>query len=81
MRWVTNKRRCDILRCMSRLKSVEEAITSLSESEFSAFRRWFEEYQEQRFDERIERDAKAGKLDALAQKAIEDDKAGRTRPL
>ena len=34
-----------------------------------------------RFDEQIERDAKAGKLDRLAEQAIADYRAGRAREL
>jgi hypothetical protein len=37
--------------------------------------------EEKDFDDAIERDAKAGKLDKLAEQAIADDKAGRTMPL
>jgi hypothetical protein len=35
----------------------------------------------QRFDERIERDAKAGKLDRMADEALAEHRAGRTREL
>jgi hypothetical protein len=34
-----------------------------------------------RFDEKIERDAKAGRLDALADKAIDEFRKGRAREL
>jgi len=33
------------------------------------------------FDERIERDAEAGRLDALAEQALADFRAGRAREL
>jgi hypothetical protein len=33
------------------------------------------------FDEKVERDAKAGKLDRLAEKALADHRAGRTGEL
>jgi hypothetical protein len=34
-----------------------------------------------RFDQRIERDAKAGRLDRLAEQALSDFRAGRIREL
>jgi hypothetical protein len=36
---------------------------------------------EAQFDEKIERDAKAGKLDRLAEQALADHRGGRTREL
>jgi len=41
----------------------------------------FETFDAQRFDERIERDAKAGKLDRMADEALAEHRAGRTREL
>jgi hypothetical protein len=43
--------------------------------------RWFEEFEADRFDERIERDAKADKLDKLAERARANHKAGRCEEL
>ena len=43
--------------------------------------RWFEEFEAARFDQRIERDAKAGTLDQLAERALADFRAGRAREL
>jgi len=40
-----------------------------------------EEFEAARFDERIERDAKAGRLDQLADQAIADFRNGRAREL
>jgi hypothetical protein len=45
------------------------------------FRAWFEQFEAARFDRRIERDAKAGRLDQLAEQAIADIRAGRAREL
>jgi hypothetical protein len=63
---------------MGKLETIEKFVTELSAEELHAFRAWFEEFQEQRFDEQIERDAKAGKLDTLMKKALDDHRAGRT---
>lgn len=44
-------------------------------------RDWFDAFDAARFDSRIERDAKAGKLDRLAGQAIADFDKGRAREL
>jgi hypothetical protein len=36
------------------------------------FRAWFEEFEAARFDEEVERDAAAGKLDSLADEAVRE---------
>jgi len=66
---------------MTTVEDIEKAIESLGAREFERLRVWFEEYQAARFDERIERDAKAGKLDRLAERAIDDFRKGRAREL
>ena len=66
---------------MTKIESAKEAVTQLSAEELEQFRLWFEEFEEQLFDERIERDIKAGKLDKLADEALAKDRAGRTRDL
>lgn len=66
---------------MTKLEEIEEAVEKLSPEELKRFRAWLDELEERLFDERIERDAKAGKLDALAAKAIAEDDAGTTSKL
>ena len=62
---------------MTTLEEIEKAVTRLTREQLAKFRAWFEEFQERAFDEQIERDAKAGKLDALAAKARANHRAGR----
>jgi hypothetical protein len=66
---------------MTRLDDIERAIAQLSEADLAKLRVWLEEFDARLFDEKIERDAKAGKLDKLAADAIADHKAGRTEDL
>ncbi|MEQ1614116.1 MAG: hypothetical protein ABL904_15325 [Hyphomicrobiaceae bacterium] len=66
---------------MTKLEEIETAITKLPPDEVAKLRAWFEEFASQQWDAQIERDAKAGKLDGLAAKALADHKAGRSRPL
>ncbi len=42
---------------------------------------WLAEHAEREWDEQIERDERAGRLDALIDRALEEHRAGRTRPL
>jgi hypothetical protein len=63
------------------IEDIEKAIAKLKPREFDRLRAWFEEFQAARFDEKIERDAKAGKLDRLADRAVADHRKGRSREL
>ena len=66
---------------MTTVEDIEKAIEKLGAREFDRLRVWFEEYQTARFDEKIARDAEAGKLDRLADAAVSDFRKGRSREL
>jgi hypothetical protein len=66
---------------MTKLEQIEKSVAELSKEELKAFAKWFAELQADLWDGQIEADAKAGRLDKLAEKALADHKAGRTRPL
>jgi hypothetical protein len=66
---------------MTKLEEIEQAVEKLSPEELKRFRAWLDDLEERLFDEKIERDAKAGKLDKLAAKAIAEDEAGTTSKL
>jgi hypothetical protein len=59
------------------LETAEMAVTRLSNEELAEFRRWFAEYDGALWDTQIEADARAGKLDALAQEALAEYRAGK----
>jgi len=63
------------------IEDIEKAVATLPPEQFAQFRAWFEQFDAARFDQKIERDAKDGKLDRLADEAIEDLRAGRAREL
>ena len=63
------------------IQEIEQAITELQPNELARFREWFEEFDAQVWDEQFERDAKSGKLDYLADKAIKDYRAGKAKEL
>lgn len=63
------------------IHEIEQAITELSPKEMARFRKWFEEFDAQAWDEQFEQDAKSGRLDKFANKAIADFNAGKAREL
>jgi len=62
---------------MTTVEDIEKAVAELPVDQLAKFRAWFEEFEAARFDQKIERDAEAGKLDRLAERAIADFRAGR----
>lgn len=66
---------------MTTAEEIEKAIEKLDPRELVRFRAWFETFDAERFDAAIERDAHAGKLDALAEEALAAHRAGRSRDL
>ncbi len=66
---------------MTKLEDIERAVEQLSPLELAAFRSWFEELQARAFDNRIEADVKAGKLDWLADEALAEHRAGGSKKL
>jgi hypothetical protein len=55
---------------MTKVEDIEEAVSKLTPEQLARFRAWFEDFEARRFDEKIERDAKSGKLDRLAEDAV-----------
>jgi hypothetical protein len=66
---------------MTNVEKLEREIAGLSPKELSEFRRWFAEFDAVAWDEQLEADAQAGALDGVAEEAIAEDKAGRSRGL
>ena len=63
------------------IEDLEKAVATLPPDQLAKFRDWFEAFDAARFDEKIERDDKAGKLDRLAEQALTDYAQGRAREL
>ena len=66
---------------MSKIKEIEEAVSQLAPSQLAQFRAWFAKYDSNAWDEQIEADAQSGKLDALADAAIEAHRRGETEEI
>ena len=66
---------------MSTIEEITAAIQQLSADDVARVRAWLAEFTEQLWDEQIEYDERTGRLDALIDKALDEHRAGRTRPL
>ncbi len=66
---------------MSTIEKIEAAILELSSEEFEQLRQWFFDLDYQRWDKKLEQDVEDGKLEALAEEAIGEFKAGHFRAL
>jgi len=66
---------------MGNVENIERDIQALSPEELAQFRAWFLEYDCAAWDRQLEHDVHAGKLDQLADKALRDHAAGKTKPL
>ena len=66
---------------MNHVEQLEKKVQSLSPQELAEFRAWFIEFDARVWDEQIEADLKAGKLDGLIAEALAEYKAGKAREL
>jgi hypothetical protein len=66
---------------MSTITDIEQAVRKLPPQELARFREWFAEFDGAQWDLQIERDAAAGRLDALADEALDDARHGRSKDL
>ena len=62
---------------MTKLEDIVAAVERLSPEELDRFRAWFDELQARQWDEKIEKDIKAGKLDKHTSKWRTDYLAGK----
>lgn len=66
---------------MTKLEKIEQDIASLTPGEVAKLAQWFAAFQADLWDKQIDADAKAGRLDSLADQALAHHSAGKTRPL
>lgn len=66
---------------MTTVQDIEKKISSLPIRELAEFRAWFEEFDSQAWDKQFEEDAKSGRLDKAAKKAIEDFNKGKFKEI
>ena len=66
---------------MTKLEELEKAVTSLTAEEYREFRQWFLERDWEQWDQQIEADSRAGKLDFLVKEAFDAKKQGKLKEL
>ena len=66
---------------MTTVEAITAAIAELPPEQVAQIREWLNEQDEAEWDAQIERDERAGRLDALADRALAEYRAGRTRTL
>ncbi len=66
---------------MEKVEKIEREVQELSPDELAKFRQWFVSFNAEAWDRQFEADVKAGKLDALADRALRDHAAGKSTKL
>ena len=61
---------------MLSVEEIKSAIASLSQEDYTRLRDWFSERDWEKWDEEIEKDSSAGKLDFLVKEAVAEKKQG-----
>ena len=59
------------------VQDIQFAVSKLSREELAEFEVWFEEYIADVWDKQFDEDVKAGRLDALAEQAMAEFRAGK----
>ena len=66
---------------MEKAGRIEREVEELSSEELAKFRQWFAAFDAEAWDRLFEADVKAGKLDALSDRALRDHAAGKSTKL
>ena len=66
---------------MADVEQLERQVEKLSPGDLAKFRAWFHEFDARVWDQRIEADFKAGKLDRFVADALAEYEAGKAREL
>jgi hypothetical protein len=66
---------------MTTLEKAEEAVRCLPSDELAAFRAWFAEYDAGAWDRQLDEDVAAGRLNGLAEEALQELREGRCTDL
>jgi hypothetical protein len=67
-----------IIRPMSTVLEIEDAVAKLPEPEFQTFAAWFDQTRANRVDDAFESAILGGQFDEMAARALRDHQAGKT---
>ena len=63
---------------MGNVENIEQQVKGLSAQELASFRDWFAAFDAEAWDTQIKTDVSAGKLDGLAEKALQAHASGKS---
>ena len=63
------------------IQELEQAVTELPPKELARFRTWFDEFDAQVWDKQWEADAESGKLETIAERALNDYRADKAKEI
>jgi hypothetical protein len=63
------------------IEDIETEIAQLPQEQLKQFRAWYNKFDSDMWDKQIEKDISSGKLDSIADAALADYKAGRSKRL
>ena len=66
---------------MVSVEEIENAIRQLSSEDLAQLKQRIADYEWEQWDKQLERDVRAGRLDALAKEALQDLRDGKTTEL
>jgi hypothetical protein len=66
---------------LNNVQEIERAIDALTPQELGELFSWLDQHHPHPLDVRMASDLKAGRLDAAIQRALDDERNGRVRPL
>jgi len=66
---------------MDKIEKIEREIREFSPAELAAFRQWFHDFDAEAWDRQLAEDVRAGKLDALAEAALQSWESGDCREI
>ena len=66
---------------ISTVAEIEKALQTIPLNDARKVADWLQHYLDEKWDTQIDSDIEAGRLDKVADKAIEDYRAGRVKPL
>ena len=66
---------------LNTIKEIERAIGALTPPEVEELYAWLDQHYPPPIDTRLQSDLAAGRLDTAIQRALDDEKNGRTQPL
>ena len=66
---------------MSRVQAIEDQVRELSGPEVRELRTWLDDFEAQLWDDQIAADSKMRKFDSLIERALADEREGKTTDL